>query len=106
MNEYCSNLDNYLVGDLSPADEAAFAEHLNGCDECREAIEQQQWINGLLQASSQIETQAPPPRIANELRVTVCVRESFRKRAVTFAFASAAALLVAATWRTTNGTTI
>jgi predicted anti-sigma-YlaC factor YlaD len=98
MNEYCSNLDNYLLGDLSPADAAAFAEHLGGCEECREAFDQQQWINDLLQGSSQLDAEVPPPHIAAELRAATVRRESFRKRAITIAFASAAALLVAVTW--------
>jgi anti-sigma factor RsiW len=98
MNEYCPNLDNYLLGDLSPADEAAFAEHLHNCDDCREAIDEQQWIDNLLQASSQLETEIPPPHIASELRVVAASRESHRNRAVAIALATAAALLIAATW--------
>ena len=98
MNEHCSNLDSYLLGDLSPADETAFDEHLHGCDECQEAIEEQRWIDGLLQASSQLESEAPPSCIAAELQFIAARRESFRNRAVAIAFASAAALLVAATW--------
>ncbi len=98
MNEYCSNLDNYLLGDLSRAEEAAFTEHLDSCDECREAIGEQQWIDGLLQASAQLDNELPPQRIAAELRAVVTRRESFRKRAIAVSFASAATLLVAATW--------
>jgi anti-sigma factor RsiW len=98
MNEYCSNLDNYLLGDLSPADAAAFAEHLDGCEDCREAIDEQQWIDDLLQTSSRLETEVPPQYIAAELRVVVASRESFRRLAVGIALATAAALLIAATW--------
>jgi anti-sigma factor RsiW len=98
MNEYCSNLDNYLLGDLTPADEAAFAAHLQACNDCREAVDEQQWINNLLEASSQLETEIPPPHIASELRVVAASRESYRNRAVAIAFATAAALLVAVTW--------
>jgi anti-sigma factor RsiW len=98
MNEHCPNLDNYLLGDLSPADEATFAEHLHDCDDCREAIEEQHWINNLLQASSRLETEAPPPYIARELRVVAASRESHRNHAVAIALATAAALLVAVTW--------
>ncbi len=98
MNEYCSNLDNYLLGELSPADEAAFAEHIDSCEECREAVEEQQWIDDLLQASSRLESEVPPPHIASELRVVVARRESFRRRAVGIALATAAALLIATTW--------
>jgi anti-sigma factor RsiW len=98
MNEYCSNLDNYLLDDLSQADAAAFAAHLESCDECREAVDEQQWIDNLLQASSRLETQVPPPHIANELQVFVSRHESYRRRAVTIALAVAAAILIAATW--------
>lgn len=102
MNEICSNLDNFLLGDLSPADEVAFADHLNGCEECREAIEQQQWIDSILQASTHLDTQAPPTHIANELRAAVVNRESLRKRVIAIAFATAATLLIAATWLLTH----
>jgi anti-sigma factor RsiW len=98
MNEYCSNLDSYLLDDLSPADATAFAEHLDSCEECREAIEEQQWIDSLLQTSSRLESEVPPPHIARELRVTVARRESFRRRAMGIALATAAALLIATTW--------
>jgi anti-sigma factor RsiW len=104
MNEYCSNLDDYLLGDLSPADAAAFAQHLGGCEECREAVKEQQWIDDLLQASSRLEIEVPPPHIAAELRVDVARRESFRKRAITIALATAAALLMAVTWLLNNPT--
>ncbi len=98
MNELCSNLDDYLLGDLSPAGAGAFAQHLDGCEECREAIDEQRWIDDVLQASSQLETEVPPPHIAAELRAATILRESFRKRAITLAFASAAALLITVTW--------
>jgi anti-sigma factor RsiW len=98
MNEYCSNLDDYLHGDLSPADAVAFAEHIDGCEECREAVEEQHWIDDLLQASSRLETQVPPPQIVSELRAVVARRESFRRSTLRFALATAAALLIATTW--------
>ena len=98
MNEYCSNLDSYLLGELSPADEVAFAEHIDSCEECREAVEEQQWIDDLLEASTRLESEVPPPRIVSELRVSVARRESFRRRAVGIALATAAALLIATTW--------
>ncbi|HEX4414781.1 MAG TPA: zf-HC2 domain-containing protein [Lacipirellulaceae bacterium] len=98
MNEFCSNLDSYLLGDLSSADSAAFAEHLAGCEDCREAIEQQQWVDSMLQASSHLDTQVPPRHIASEFRVVAASRESFRKRVIAIALATAATLLVAATW--------
>jgi anti-sigma factor RsiW len=97
MNKLCSSLDDYLLGDLSPADEATFAEHLHSCSECQEAIDQQQWINDLVHASSQIATEVPPSHIADDLRAVVARRESFRKRAVRIALATAATLLVAIT---------
>jgi anti-sigma factor RsiW len=98
MNEYCSNLDSYLLGDLSPADASTFAEHLASCEECREAIEEQQWIDSLLQTSSRLESEVPQPHIVSELRVAVARRESFRRRALSIALATAAVLLIAATW--------
>src|SRR5262249_33281302 len=105
MNDHCSNLDNYLLGDLSPADAVAFAEHLAGCEECREAVDQQRWIDGLLQSTSQLKTQIPPSHIADELRVIVAGRESLRKRVITVVLAVAATLLIATTWLLTRSST-
>jgi anti-sigma factor RsiW len=98
MNDYCSNLDSFLLDELSPADAAGFKAHLEDCEECREAIEQQQWIDSLLQASSQLENQIPPPHIASELRIDITRRESSRKRIFVTALAVAATLLLAITW--------
>jgi hypothetical protein len=105
MNAFCSNLDSYLLDDLSPAEAAAFAEHLIGCEECSEAIEQQQWIDGVLQSSSQLETQIPPLHLVSELQLVVSGRESTRKRFTTIALATAASLLIATTWLLTRSGT-
>lgn len=98
MTEYCTNLDSYLLGDLSPADSKAFDQHLDACEECHEAIEEQRWIDGLLQAAPQLESQAAPPGISDGWRVAVARRESLHTRIAATTLAAAAALLIAATW--------
>jgi anti-sigma factor RsiW len=98
MSEFCFKLDSYLLGDLSPVEATAFEEHLVGCEECREVIDQQQWIDRMLHASSHLESQVPPSRITDECRHAVASRASFRRRVISIAFATAATLLIAATW--------
>jgi anti-sigma factor RsiW len=95
MNHECHNLDGYLAGNLPAGDAAAFVEHLLNCDDCREAVDEQQWIDGLLQ-SRQLQELEPTPRHLTEAMQLVMARQERRqKRLMAVAWATAAALLVA-----------
>ena len=49
-----------------PGEAARFAAHLDDCPTCREAVDEQQWIDGLLRARiAQLET--PPPAVCRIL---------------------------------------
>ena len=64
MNSKCNNLDAYLRDDLSVDERAAFESHLEECDACREAMDQQQWIDGLLQSPTRIQLERPSVTIS------------------------------------------
>jgi anti-sigma factor RsiW len=89
----CDKLDDYLLGDLSDVDARRFEAHLGECNECREAVEEQQWIDGLLQSSAAASLEAAPPTIAESLQRSVAGR---RRASLYVAFCLAAAATVAA----------
>ena len=47
QNNDCNKLDAYLTDDLSVDDVAGFESHLEACAECRDAIDEQKWIDNL-----------------------------------------------------------
>jgi hypothetical protein len=85
----CEHLDDYLLKDLAPEVEAAFNEHLAGCEQCRLAVEQETRIDLLLKAAAHA-VSCPSelmPRIKRD-----CERSSRRRLAKTASLL--AALLV------------
>jgi predicted anti-sigma-YlaC factor YlaD len=54
----CRQLDGYLDGELKAEERLAFEKHLSQCAECREAVEQQVWIDDLLQSSDAAEEES------------------------------------------------
>ncbi len=64
-------LDDYLDGKLSPIEMRRFTQHLADCENCQEALAQQQWLDQLLVQSSDLAplpaelatiSLSPPPR--------------------------------------------
>ena len=90
----CQNLDAYLSNDLSTAERASFDSHLSVCPACLEAVDQQRWIDDLLQSSERIQLERPSAAILDSLRVSVAPR---RRRVLQAAcgLAAAASLLFA-----------
>lgn len=74
-----------------------FAAHFESCDQCRAAIDQQRWIDGLLRSPIRAEHESPPASLVDAVRTTL--RES-RQRAglIACVFAAAAALVIAVGW--------
>jgi anti-sigma factor RsiW len=89
----CQNLDAYLDGELSPGDNALFAAHLAGCPACREAIDEQLWIDGLLRAPAIAQLEAPSAALVASFRGALARRIYFSQRAA--GAAAAAAILFA-----------
>ena len=97
MNSYCDDLDDFLIGDLDDDKAERFARHLDECATCREAVDQQRWLDAMLQSSARDELEPVPGEIVD----SVCVswkRRRRRQRVVAGALATAAALAVAAGW--------
>jgi anti-sigma factor RsiW len=97
MNCNCDNLDAYLSGDLAPQDATHFAEHVQVCTNCRAEVEQQQWIDGLLQAANIEVVEAPPVALLESLR-SVAIQPRRKRRIIACGLAAAAMLMVALGW--------
>ncbi len=94
-DEVCVLLDNYLDGALPAEEAAAFVAHLCECAACRDAVDEQQWINGLLRSPAAVELELPlaPP--------TLPIRKPARRRVLLVAMA--AALTCVAAWPLLRG---
>jgi len=62
VSEICHSDAAYVVGALSPADRAAYEEHLRGCEQCRESVSRLAGLPGLLALTTaeDIEQAGPP----------------------------------------------
>jgi hypothetical protein len=94
MSHECNKLDAYLADDLSGDDSVRFERHLSSCEVCREAIDQQNWIDSMLRSSHRSQLEPIPSHLAKPSRTA---RTHSRRNALVAAcgLASAAALLVA-----------
>jgi anti-sigma factor RsiW len=60
-------LDDYLGGNLGGAERSAFTAHLSLCPACRQAVEEQEWMDRLLtRAVAALEPM--PPALADRVR--------------------------------------
>lgn len=102
MHGECEQLDDFLAGAL-PADVVTrFAGHMQSCTDCRAAIDEQRWIDGLLRSPVHAEIEPPPAELVTAIQTTLT---KSRQRAGVFAvgFAAAAVLFVAVGWVVFNG---
>lgn len=93
----CHNLDAFLDGELAPGESARFAAHLAQCPTCREAVDEQQWIDGLLRAPAIAQLNTPPSALVETFRGALARRIQFTRLAAG-GLAVAAMLLIAAGW--------
>jgi anti-sigma factor RsiW len=93
----CDQLDAYLLGDLPKAEATCFESHLEVCSNCLEAVEEQRWIDGLLQSSVRAQLEPTPTTLVDSVR-TVAVRHDRRKTVLTYVLTMAATLLIAVAW--------
>jgi anti-sigma factor RsiW len=96
MNVNCNNLDAYLAANLSVDDAARFIEHLQSCDDCREATDQQQWIDGLLRSSANYDAELPRDDVLATLRTAIATRR--QKTKLSAGGLAAAVLVVGMGW--------
>ena len=94
LNSYCDQFDAFLSDALSLDERAVFESHIRECSACREAIDQQQWIDALLQSPERVQLERPTATILDSFRVSVTQRRQRSVRAAC-ALATAATLLVA-----------
>ncbi len=101
LNSNCNNLDAFLSDELSDDQLANFESHLEECTACRDAANQQQWIDVLLQSPARVQLEPPPVTLDDLFRSSLAQR---RRRVMSAAcgLAAAAALLVAAGWLERN----
>jgi anti-sigma factor RsiW len=94
LHSNCNNLDSYLSDDLPVDQRAIFESHLDTCSECRDAVDQQLWIDGLLQSPVRIELEQPTVTIRGAFHSSLAQR---RRRVIRAAcgLAAAATLLIA-----------
>jgi hypothetical protein len=92
----CRQLDAYLDMQLSGDERCAFVEHMSTCAACREAVDEQRWIDELLRSDEATAIEAAPVLPVNTIRVGP------RRRWLVAA--AAAAVVVAATLATAIGT--
>jgi hypothetical protein len=93
----CQDLDNYLADNLSADAKARFTAHLVDCDRCRDAVDQQRWIDGLLRSPLVMDLETPPGALVACIRA----RQSQRRRQtrlIACGLAAAAAMVVAVGW--------
>ena len=95
VNGTCNNLDAYLSHDLPNDNRAIFESHLEDCQACRDAVDQQQWVDGLLQSPTRIQLERPSVTILDSFRHSLSQR---RRRVLQAAcgIAAAATALIAA----------
>jgi hypothetical protein len=98
MNERdnCDILDAYLADDLSPVDRARFEAHVPHCNACRDAMDQQRWIDGLLVSPLSNEQELPPIGLYGTIHSTIAGRRRLKR--ISFRVAVAAVLIVAVGW--------
>jgi anti-sigma factor RsiW len=97
IDHLCHQLDVYLAGELAANAAAPFEAHCTSCGECRAAIDEQRWIDGLLRSTVRVELECASPKLAKTIAATLD-KSSQRAGMFTVGFAAAAVLLVAVGW--------
>lgn len=97
MDSACGNLDDYLAGDLPASEAERFSAHAESCAECRAAVDEQRWIDGLLTSPVRAELESASPKLVQSIEAAVA-KSSQRARMFTVGLAAAAACLLAVGW--------
>jgi anti-sigma factor RsiW len=96
MNDECENLDAFLDGELSRAKSDRYEGHLHVCKSCREALNQQRWIDGLLGSPERLELEPVSAALSRSVRNTFSRR--WKTQLAACGLAAAAVLVVAVGW--------
>jgi len=96
----CELLDAFLDGELNAVEMASFEAHLSQCDDCREAVRQQKWIDGALRADEAASQTAPHALLAATAEAIMNVRRKQRlRRLLAGSLAAAASVALLAAWQ-------
>jgi Putative zinc-finger len=96
MSTECEYLDAFLDGDLSSEVRDLYEAHLHLCEACREAVNQQRWIDDLLSSPERLVIQPIPVALSRAVRNAMSHRR--KARLVACGLAAAAVLVVAVGW--------
>ena len=100
LNSNCNKLDAYLADDLSAEESQRFESHLAECDACREAINEQRWVDSLLQSPVRIQIERPPAEVLDSFRSSLSQRRRIWQAAC--GLAAAVVLVIALDWLQLN----
>ena len=95
----CTQLDAFLDGELGDKDAARFEAHLPQCVTCREAVEQQLWIDGALRADEVTRHAAPATVLTTTAAAIRIARRKQRLRQVLAGGLAAASVALLAAWQ-------
>jgi hypothetical protein len=93
----CENLDVFLADDLSPDDRLRYEGHLVACETCRQALNQQRWIDALLSSPDQPELECASPALLGSVRESIASRRR-QTRLIACGLAAAAVVVIALGW--------
>jgi len=95
----CDRLDDYVDGVLSAEDGAKFEAHASECAMCRAAVDQQQWLDDVLQSAEATALEEVPESGRRQLATQIASLQHRQKtRGAATGVAAAAALLAAFGW--------
>jgi len=95
----CEHLDAFLVGDLPPAAQSRFEAHLATCAECREAVEEQRWIDGLLQSDAAAMLEPAPASLTTQRDLTTRRRQRITRYVASLVAVAVALPIAAFSWQ-------
>jgi hypothetical protein len=95
MTSECEKLDAYLADDLSADAAIRFTNHLNQCATCRDAVDEQRWIDQVLRSHELAIIEPAPPALHETFRISIARRRQ-RTRLIACGLATAAATIAVA----------
>jgi len=99
VSELCNSDAAYVLGALSPADRAAFEDHLRGCATCRDSVSRLAGMPGLLALTTAADIEQTGPPVPSSLLPGLLARVAATRRrrrwVAVGAIAAAVAVVVA-----------
>lgn len=97
MSTECENLDAFLADDLPSNDCERYEGHLVACQMCREAVNQQRWIDALLSSPARVEAEPAPPVLTWSVQDSIASQRR-KVRLIACGLTAAAVLIIAVGW--------